>query len=125
MLHKFNIAKFCYNLFIYFYFSVVTEMIIFLYLGLILFDVSVHNWDTGLICWTILFATIFRPIGKLLQLTNCLCVCVCERERVLRIYFAGTIVLTLLVNLFRFHKINMKQVFIMVCKYITFLYFIP
>ena len=65
MVHTFNIARFSVIFFICFYFSVLSEMIIFLYLGLVLFDVSVHNWDTGLILWTILFATIFRPIGKL------------------------------------------------------------
>lgn len=44
--------------------SVVSEMVIFLFVGLSLFDEAVHDWDTGLVLWTLLFAFLFRPIGK-------------------------------------------------------------
>ena len=44
--------------------STVSEMIIFMFLGLSLFDTAVLKWDTGLVLWTILFAIIFRPIGN-------------------------------------------------------------
>ena len=43
---------------------VLSEMVIFLFLGLSLFDTEVHAWDTGLVLWTLLFALFFRPIGK-------------------------------------------------------------
>ena len=39
-------------------------MVIFLFLGLSLYNAELLEWDTGLVLWTILFATIFRPIGK-------------------------------------------------------------
>jgi NhaP-type Na+/H+ or K+/H+ antiporter len=66
-------------------------MVIFLFLGISLYDVDLHDFaslDYALIAWTVFFAIIFRPLG--------------------------VIVLTLLVNLFRFRKINIKQTFIMV-----------
>ena len=43
--------------------SIVSEMVIFLFLGISLFDNAVHKWDTGLVLFTLLFAAIFRPIG--------------------------------------------------------------
>jgi len=51
---------------IYIYFlscSIVSEMVIFLFLGLSLYDPSQLEWDTGLVLWTLLFAAVFRPIG--------------------------------------------------------------
>jgi sodium/hydrogen exchanger 3 len=67
--------------------SNVAEMVIFLFLGISLYDVTVHNWDTGLVIWTIVLVLLFRPIGVVL--------------------------LTLFMNLFRVKKINWKSVFIM------------
>jgi len=39
-------------------------MIIFLFLGVSLYDTSVHKWDYGLSLWTIVFTALFRPIGE-------------------------------------------------------------
>ena len=54
--------------YVYMYFthicSSVSEAVIFLFLGISLYDVAVQNWDTGLVLWTLVFALIFRPIGK-------------------------------------------------------------
>ncbi len=43
--------------------SNVSEMVIFLFLGISLYDVTVHHWDWGLVLWTLFFAIIIRPIG--------------------------------------------------------------
>ncbi|XP_019854262.1 PREDICTED: sodium/hydrogen exchanger 3-like isoform X2 [Amphimedon queenslandica] len=67
--------------------NVLAEMVIFLYLGIALYDDHFHSWDTGLVLWTIVLTLIFRPIG--------------------------TFVLTLLLNRLRFHKITLKDTFIM------------
>lgn len=44
--------------------SNVAEMVIFLFLGYSLYDVTVHNWDTGLVLWTLVLVLLFRPIGR-------------------------------------------------------------
>jgi NhaP-type Na+/H+ or K+/H+ antiporter len=49
--------------------SNVAEMIIFLFLGISLYDSTVHNWDTGLVIWTIVLVLVFRPIGEAIHNT--------------------------------------------------------
>ena len=39
-------------------------MIIFLFLGISIYDTTVHNWDTGLVIFTVVLVLLFRPIGK-------------------------------------------------------------
>ena len=85
-------------------------MIIFLYLGIALYDDHFHSWDTGLVLSTIFFALVFRPIGKPHLLT-----------RPFIYYFTGTFVLTLILNLSRFNKIGLKDTFIMVILMILFI----
>ena len=85
-------------------------MIIFLYLGIALYDDHFHSWDTGLVLSTIFFALVFRPIGKPHLLT---CPFI--------YYFTGTFVLTLILNLSRFNKIGLKDTFIMVILMILFI----
>ncbi|XP_064395116.1 sodium/hydrogen exchanger 2-like isoform X2 [Halichondria panicea] len=67
--------------------SNVSEMIIFLFLGLSLYESDQQNWDWGLSLFSLLFALLYRPIG--------------------------VIALTLIVNIFRFKKIGFKSVFVM------------
>ena len=94
----------------YYYYSVLAEMIIFLYLGIALYDDHFHSWDTGLVLSTIFFALVFRPIGKPHPLTHPFIY-----------YFTGTFVLTLILNLSRFNKIGLKDTFIMVILMILFI----
>ena len=58
---------------LFFLSSNVSEMIIFLFLGVSLYDHSVQNWDWGLSLWTVFFSFLYRPIGKTAT-TSSICV---------------------------------------------------
>lgn len=79
-------------------------MVIFLFLGLSLYDPSLLEWDTGLVLWTLLFAAIFRPIGQWVPSTVFIVIYL----------LIGVIVLTYLLNRIRVHKIGYKEQFVLV-----------
>ena len=97
-----------------------------MFLGLSLFDASVLKWNTGLVLWTLLFAFIFRPIGPSSLLFHCDCINdshalytkvlakFCYMCSKLCYDYAGVVVLTLIMNIFRLHKIGLRDTFILV-----------
>jgi len=101
-----DVVNICIIYFFFFLCSIVSEMVIFLFLGLSLYDPSQLEWDTGLVLWTLLFAAVFRPIGMP-------CTLVLYYYQIM-LFFAGIIVLTYIVNQLRVHKIGYKEQFVMV-----------
>ena len=78
---------------------------IFLFLGLSLYNTNLLEWDTGLVLFTLLFAAVFRPIGEAATLTT-----YCNPVY----YYTGVVVLTYLLNRIRVHKIGYKEQFVLV-----------